>query len=242
MSTALAEEGVFFKPVVGFENYLVTDDGRVWSKAREIEVNGVKRTLKGKWLKPLSPKALTIIRATKSTERLEPELESHVRIKVVPGCSGAYAVTDDGRVWSYARCVQGTGGKRHSVWGKWLTPYHNFQNRPSVRMLFDVGSKMMRVHSLVAEAFLGPRPKKHDVDHIDRNPLNNHISNLRYVTRSQNAHNNKYKGYCFDKETGRYRAYMTEMKVRVWLGRYDTPEEAREAHIAEKKRRGLYTP
>lgn len=42
------------------------------------------------------------------------------------------------------------------------------------------------VHVLVAEAFLGPRPDGMFVDHKDRVRTNNHISNLRYVTRSEN--------------------------------------------------------
>jgi hypothetical protein len=44
-----------------------------------------------------------------------------------------------------------------------------------------------RIHVLVAEAFLGPRPYKYDINHKDLNRSNNHISNLEYVTRSENV-------------------------------------------------------
>ena len=72
------------------------------------------------------------------------------------------------------------------------------------------------IHQLVIKAFIGPRPEKMDVDHIDRNRQNNHISNLRYVTRSENNRNaekrkpyklNKIKGcVCKRKDNGKWRA------------------------------------
>lgn len=43
------------------------------------------------------------------------------------------------------------------------------------------------VHKLIAEAFLGKRPDKYDINHIDGNKLNNLASNLEYCTRSENV-------------------------------------------------------
>ena len=40
------------------------------------------------------------------------------------------------------------------------------------------------IHSLVAECWHGTKPDGMEIDHIDRNPHNNHYSNLRYVTHS----------------------------------------------------------
>ena len=42
------------------------------------------------------------------------------------------------------------------------------------------------VHHLVAEAFHGPRPNGYVVDHKDENKLNNHATNLQYISRSEN--------------------------------------------------------
>ena len=43
------------------------------------------------------------------------------------------------------------------------------------------------VHKLVALAFLGPMPgDKWVIDHIDEDKMNNHCTNLRYATRSEN--------------------------------------------------------
>jgi hypothetical protein len=51
----------------------------------------------------------------------------------------------------------------------------NFRRRPC------------RGHQLVAEAFLGPKPKGKMVHHKDGNPSNNHVSNLEYVTCRENV-------------------------------------------------------
>lgn len=54
--------------------------------------------------------------------------------------------------------------------------------------------RTIQVHRLVALAFLGDPPTPdHQVDHIDHDRQNNHVSNLRWVTRQENCQNRKYK-------------------------------------------------
>jgi hypothetical protein len=48
-------------------------------------------------------------------------------------------------------------------------------------------------HHLVAKCFIGERPEGLVIDHIDRDSLNNNVSNLRYITQKENMINtNKY--------------------------------------------------
>ena len=47
--------------------------------------------------------------------------------------------------------------------------------------------RRMYVHQLVAEAFLGEKPKGCVVNHIDGNKINNNISNLEYITYAENS-------------------------------------------------------
>lgn len=49
--------------------------------------------------------------------------------------------------------------------------------------------KSYSIHLLVANTFLKEVPGKNEIDHIDRNPLNYHISNLRRVSREENIAN-----------------------------------------------------
>ncbi len=44
------------------------------------------------------------------------------------------------------------------------------------------------------KCFKGERPEKLVIDHIDRDKLNNHIDNLRYVSQKENLKNtSKYR-------------------------------------------------
>lgn len=46
-----------------------------------------------------------------------------------------------------------------------------------------------RVHRIIWEILYGPIPEGMEIDHIDRNSLNNHPDNLRLVTKSVNMRN-----------------------------------------------------
>jgi hypothetical protein len=52
-----------------------------------------------------------------------------------------------------------------------------------------------RVHSLVAEAFIGQRPVGLDVSHKDENAINNRPDNLMYETRKANLNRPAIKEY-----------------------------------------------
>lgn len=72
------------------------------------------------------------------------------------------------------------------------------------------GGKAVHVHTLVARAFIGPKPEGKEVDHIDKNKENNYYKNLRYVTRKENMANVNYSGT--HKDYGRYRWTSEEFR------------------------------
>ena len=56
--------------------------------------------------------------------------------------------------------------------------------------LYNFGIKCtIYVHRLVAETYIDNPRNKPCIDHIDGNPFNNHVDNLRWVTHSENNNN-----------------------------------------------------
>ena len=72
------------------------------------------------------------------------------------------------------------------------------------------------------------------IDHIDGNPLNNRIENLRVATQSENQQNTKirsnnttgYKGVYFHKLTGKYAAQARLNGKCIHIGLFTCPKEA----------------
>ena len=65
----------------------------------------------------------------------------------------------------------------------------------SAQVFFNGKNRKLFIHRAVAECWLGPRPKGMQVDHIDRNSLNNHYKNLRYVSKSKQMKNRDYSAF-----------------------------------------------
>lgn len=105
----------------------------------------------------------------------------------IDGYDGAYSISSSGQVMSNARekRVKGCGVgfvspsiKQHQV---------NNCGYAVVRLYKNSKVKTHLVHRLVAAAFLLNDEGKLQVNHIDGNKLNNDVSNLEWVTGSENC-------------------------------------------------------
>jgi hypothetical protein len=74
------------------------------------------------------------------------------------------------------------------------------------------------------------------VDHINQDRFDNRITNLRSVTQQQNTFNTKTKGYCYDKKRNKWKAQIMLNRKNIFLGRYDTKQEAYLTYLEAKKR------
>jgi hypothetical protein len=106
--------------------------------------------------------------------------------RAVPGYEGLYEVSDHGRVRSLDREVLFKDGHVRRYKGRVLRASLNTKGRPCVGLTRDGKGRTLRVHCLVAAAFIGPRPEGYEVCHNDGTRTNNHVSNLRYDTPKAN--------------------------------------------------------
>lgn len=95
-------------------------------------------------------------------------------IRAIPGFSDYYC-SRSGNIFSTKRAL---------VERKPLTALRGYK---TISLTKDSGIVVRTgVHSLVMLTFVGPRPNRHDVAHLDNNPQNNELSNLKYCTRLEN--------------------------------------------------------
>lgn len=104
------------------------------------------------------------------------------RWRAVLGYEGVYEVSDQGRVRSLARCD--SRGRR--VKPRIMSQITQQSGHMCVKLSRDGSYRSAKVHQLVLEAFVGPRPDGCESLHYDDNPANNNIVNLRWGTRSEN--------------------------------------------------------
>ena len=119
--------------------------------------------------------------------------------KDVPGYEGCYQVSNEGRVKSLAREVavprtrwgsQGTRKVNEAV----MSLQTDSRNRVFVALRKDGAGKRFTVASLVAAAFIGPRPEGMLVLHGDGVSTNNRADNLRYGTHVDNMDDARLHG------------------------------------------------
>lgn len=107
--------------------------------------------------------------------------------KAIVGYETFYEVSDQGRVRSVDRKIVYKTGRITIHKGRALNPPLDEFGYRRVRLCKEGKQRLFRVHVLVARSFIGPRPSKEDVRHLDGNSLNNMASNLAYGTRAENC-------------------------------------------------------
>ena len=136
--------------------------------------------------------------------------------KPISDYEGLYEVSDAGEVRSLDRTIicKKQGTEIH-LKGCFLKPHESGRGYPAVALSKNGIVKTTYVHTLVANAFLGENPDM-VVNHIDGNKWNNAVSNLEWVSYSQN-NQHAYDNGLKPRGEGFYRAKLTENQVRQIL-------------------------
>lgn len=98
-------------------------------------------------------------------------------MKYIKGYEGLYSATKDGKIYSHPKY-------RHK--GKFLKQHIKKDGYVEVGLSKDRKRKTFIVHRIIAETFIDNLLNKSEVNHKDGIKTNNNISNLEWVTSSEN--------------------------------------------------------
>jgi len=84
----------------------------------------------------------------------------------------------------------------------------------------------------------------YEIDHINRDSLDNRRSNLRFLSHSDNCFNrrkkpnttSKYIGVSLNKNTGKWVSYIKKNGVLYYLGSFNSEDEAMNKRLQEEKK------
>jgi FixJ family two-component response regulator len=95
-----------------------------------------------------------------------------------------------------------------------LKPRINYRGYEQVSLSYHGNVKTKTVHRIVAMTFLAKPESRCDVNHKDGNKLNNHISNLEFISHSENvkhAYENGLISKAFGKNNGMNKLSETQV-------------------------------
>lgn len=144
------------------------------------------------------------------------EVWIHVR-----GFEGIYQISNEGRVRSLDRERYCGAGKTIKLKGGYLLLNKRKDGYRWVTLRGKSKQRMVLVHHLVLENFVGPRPFGMCCRHRDGNPSNNQLTNLIWGTQKENVNDQRLHGTMAYGEN-RYNARFTWMTVRKIRDLYNT--------------------
>lgn len=127
-------------------------------------------------------------------------------------------VSSFGRIVSLSRIIHCTNRDIMSK-NKILIPFtvarHGYY---AITLVINGNKKKFYIHKLVAKHFI-PNPNNLcEIDHIDGNPLNNNVNNLRWCTHSENMNNPITKKRASDSLIGTYNNATSKSVVQLKNG------------------------
>ena len=149
--------------------------------------------------------------------------------KVIAECNGTYYVSSWGQVKSYKY------GKERI-----LKPGLIGNGYPAVDICTNGKRKMHRIHRLVAVAFIPNPDNKPQINHKDGDKLNNHVSNLEWMTNQENQQHGWDTGLFESKRLAIGKAHSKPVIDIATGNKYDSLksacEDVGESYIGHRKR------
>jgi hypothetical protein len=105
-------------------------------------------------------------------------------------------------------------------------------------MQIGLFNEQHRLHRIIWQMHFGNIPDNLQIDHVDRNRLNNKLENLRLANNSQNMRNtdkrqntsSKYKGVSWHKRDKKWHAKISIDNTKYYIAQFDNEIEASNAY------------
>jgi hypothetical protein len=144
--------------------------------------------------------------------------------KDIEGFEKQYRVSNFGRIKRKRYKVK-NGGGYYFLKERIKKPQMNWKGYLFIVIKIGETAKNLKVHRLVAQAFIENPYNKPTVNHKDNNKLNNHVSNLEWMTYYENMRHAIDNGYKNMKGELHPNSRLTEIDIR----------QIRELHLKKEK-------
>ena len=146
----------------------------------------------------------------------------------IKGYEGLYEITKSGKVRNSQNLRQFLG-------------FDNGKGYRYVLLSKGLKKKNEAIHRLVILTFLGECPKDCVVNHKDSNKANNNYENLEYCSvRENTCHAMKDKTIGAVYQKGKWVSQLTHNGKKIYIGSFDTQEEANTAYKKGLENLGQY--
>ena len=126
--------------------------------------------------------------------------KSSIEWRDIPGYEGIYRVSNDGQVMRVGSAV--------------LKPRLKKSGYMFISTYLKSRRQNFYVHKLVAWLFIGERPNKADINHINGIKTDNRVENLEYMTRAENMRHARELGLHNNRADSHYNAKLTSEKAK----------------------------
>lgn len=165
--------------------------------------------------------------------------------KDIKGYEGFYQVSNLGQVKSVERTIPHAFSGYMTIKERILKS-GDYQGYKTVVLTTKGKMKTKKIHRLVAEAFIENLTNAECINHKDRNPSNNNVENLEWVSkRENNCHYTRkgatslYKGVSMCRQTNKYISQIYINGKNKFIGRFKTEIEAHNAYLDAHKKYNL---
>lgn len=150
----------------------------------------------------------------------------------IPNYEGFYEINENGEIKSLDRITVDKHGRKTPVKGRIKKQFVNNMGYSVVSLSKGRINTTCLVHRLLGLTFIPNPENKPEIDHKDRDKTNNSISNLRWVTGSENKRNRTTDNWPIGITGERYIIITREGNFQVrlpWIcvGTFDTLKEAK---------------